>query len=104
MTAATVFRYEENLPMPLIYLHSADDLARWQVDRLEWAYEQGHRDLAISCFDTASMGFDVSLAASAVVPAVADFLQQHPAVTRLQILCGDLTTLLAYSLHWAARR
>jgi len=103
MTEKVTILYEENLPMPLIYLHSAGDLASWQVSQLEWAYAQGHRDLAISCFQTGPMGFDTGSAAAAVLQAVMDFLDRYPTVERLRIICGDRTALFAYTLHWNTR-
>ena len=96
MNAHITLRYEEHLPMPLIYLASADDLAQWYISQLEWAVDQGHRELTISCFDTAPMGYDVNGAAHAVWQAVVDFLSVREDVTRLTILCGDETALRAY--------
>ena len=87
----------ENLPMPLIFLASAEDLARWQADQLQWAFAKGHRDLAISCFDTASMGFDVREAAPIVLHAVMNFLAVHSEVHHLTIFCGDEASYRAYS-------
>ena len=86
----------EHLPMPLIYLASAEDLAHWYVGELQWAWEQGHRQLAISCFDTASMGFDVTEAAHTVLKAVADFLISHEDVETLDIFCGSEEAFRAY--------
>ncbi len=96
MNAHITLRYEENLPMPLIYLASADDLANWYVSQLEWAASQGHRELTISCFDTAPMGYDVNSAAHAVLQAVTSFLAVRGDITRLTILCGDENALRAY--------
>lgn len=90
-------RYEENLPMPLIYLASADALAEWYVSQLEWAADHGHRELTISCFDTAPMGYEVAGAAHAVLQAIAIFLAKRSNITGLTILCGDETALRAYS-------
>ena len=89
MTEKVTIEYHENLPMPLIYLSSIRDLARWQVDQLKWAYEQGYRELTLSFFDTAPMGFDIARAASVVITAVMDFLRDHPDIAHLTILCGD---------------
>ena len=96
MNAHITLRHEENLPMPLIYLASADDLANWYVSQLEWAADQGHRELTISCFDTAPMGYDVNGAAHAVWQAVAEFLAAREDITHLTILCGDEKSLRAY--------
>lgn len=90
----------ENLPMPLIFLATADDLARWQIDQLLWAYEQGHRTLAVSCFNTAAMGFDVAKATPIVIAAIVDFLCEHKDVAQLSILCGDDETYRAYSTYF----
>ena len=92
--------HQENLPMPLIYLASADDLAHWYVSQLTWALNQGYRELTISCFDTAPMGFDVTDAAATVLDNVLTFLWDHPQVNQLQILCGDAAAFRAYSLQW----
>ena len=89
MTKKISIRLCKHLPMPLIYLPSIEDLARWQTDQLEWAYAQGHRDLAISFFDPAAMGFDAAAAASAVLHAVIAFLYSHPDVAHLTIRCGN---------------
>lgn len=89
-------RYSENLPMPLIYLASPDVMAEWYVSQLEWAAAQGHRELSISCFDTAPMGYDISGAAHATLQVVASFLANHTDITSLTILCGDEKALRAY--------
>ena len=89
MTEKVSICFCEHLPMPLIYLASAQDLARWQRGQMEWAYSQGHRDLAISFFDTTAMGFDTADAAVAVVATVMDFLCKHPDVEHLTIRCGN---------------
>ena len=89
MTKKVTIERCENLPMPLIYLATARDLARWQMDQLTWAYEQGHRDLTLSFFDTTAMGFETVQAASAVMKAVMDFLNEHPDVANLTIFCGN---------------
>ena len=87
----------ENLPMPLIYLATAEDLARWQVDQLRWAYEHGERRLNLSCFDTAGMGFDICDAAPVVLRAVMEFVQARGDVERLSVVCGDEASFRAYS-------
>ena len=100
MTNKVTISLEENLPMPLIYLASAEDLAQWHVGQLQWAYGQGQRELAISCFDTAAMGFPVGAAACAVLRAVMDFLYDHGDVAALRVLCGGESAYRAYSFHW----
>ena len=86
----------DNLPMPLIFLADAEHLARWQTDQLLWAFEQGHRQLTISCFNTAALGFEVTQAARAVLREALQFLEQHSDVESLTILCGDDDAYLAY--------
>lgn len=86
----------ENLPMPLIFLASAEDLARWQIDQLQWSFDQGHRQLAISCFDTDALGFEVTEAARTVLREVVQFLHHHHDVEHLTIFCGDDDAFLAY--------
>ncbi len=86
--------------MPLIYLASADDLARWQVDQLTWSLRQGHRALTVSCFDTAPMGYDIDSASQTVLELLIDFLRSHSEIESLTILCGDETAYKAYSLHF----
>ena len=100
MTEKVTIERRDQLPMPLIYLASAQDLANWQLSQLEWAYAQGHRCLAISCFNTAAMGLDLAQAAYLVLKTVMDFLYDHPDIHQLQILCGDEASLQAYSFHW----
>lgn len=87
----------EHLPMPLIYLANAEDLARWQVDQLCWAYEHGERKLNLACFDTAGMGFDVCNAAPVVLGAVMEFLKACGDIEHLSILCSDERSYHAYS-------
>lgn len=100
MTEKVTLSLQQNLPMPLIYLHSAEDLAHWYVSQLTWAVEQGHTELSISCFDTAPMGYEVAKAAYVVLRAVTEFLYDHPAVEKLDIICGDEYAYRAYSFHW----
>ena len=90
-------QFEENLPMPLIYLASPEVLADWYVSQMEWAANQGHRELTISCFDTAPMGYDIKDAAPIVLQAVKTFLANRGDIIGLTILCGDETALRAYS-------
>lgn len=85
-----------NLPMPLIYLHSAEDLAQWQISQLSWAYEQGQRDVSLSCFDTLSMGFPLEEAAPILWDAVQLFLRERPDVASLTVLCGDVVSFCTY--------
>lgn len=87
----------ENLPMPLIYLANAEDLARWQIDQLRWAYEHGERKLNLSCFDTAGMGFGVDDAAPVVLRAVMGFMRECGDIESLSIFCGDELSCRAYS-------
>ena len=88
--------------MPLIYLANAEDLARWQVDQLRWAYEHGERKLNLSCFDTAPMGFDINDAAQAVLCKVREFLQECGDVENLSVYCGDEVSYRAYAAQLAA--
>ena len=78
MTDKVSLQKVSQLPMPLIYLATSQDLASWYVSQLSWSLEHGERDLSISCFDSASLGFPVSKAAAAVLKAVMDFLYDHP--------------------------
>ena len=91
----------EHLPMPLIYLANAEDLARWQVDQLRWAYEHGERRLNLSCLDTAGMGFDVGDAAPVVLRAVMIFMQECGDIESLSVFCGDESSYCAYSVGLA---
>ena len=70
MTEKVTIERRNDLPMPLIYLASAEDLAAWQRDQLLWALSQGHRVLTVSCFDTAPLGFDIAPASMTVLKAV----------------------------------
>lgn len=92
----------EHLPMPMIYLASAEDLARWQRDQLEWAYQKGHRRLSISCFDTAPMGFDLHQTTEIVLTMVSAFLKAHTDVEKLEVWCGDKATYQCYCRNWKA--
>ena len=100
MTDKVSLQKVSQLPMPLIYLATSQDLASWYVSQLSWSLEHGERDLSISCFDPASLGFPVSKAAAAVLKAVMDFLYDHPEVNHLSILCAGEEVYRAYSLHW----
>lgn len=102
MTNKISIEQAEHLPMPLIYLASARDLARWQVEQLRWAYEHGERRLNLSCFDTAPMGFDVNDAATLVLGAVMEFLQECGDVESLSVYCGDDASYRAYTAQLAA--
>lgn len=100
MTNKVTIKLAENLPMPLIYLKSAEDLAAWQKDQLSWALQQGHRVLSVSCFDTATMGFDIAAASMTVLKTLMDFVHDHPEIESLTIFCGDNASYRAYSLHF----
>ena len=90
MTEKVTLRQVTDLPMPLIYLASPEDLAQWSVSQLAWDLEQGRQSLTLSCFDTASLGFPLPQAAAAVLKAVMDFLYDHPEVEALTILCAGM--------------
>lgn len=100
MTEKVTISLVENLPMPLIWLASPEDLAQWYVGQLQWAWDQGQRELAVSCFDTGAMGFEVARAAYVVLKALTDFLYDHPEAEKLEILCGSQEAYRAYSFHW----
>ena len=100
MTKKVTIERRENLPMPLIYLASAEDLAAWMTDQLLWAIQQGHRALTVSCFDTAPLGFDIAPASATILKALMDFLYDYPEIESLTILCGDDAAYRAYSLHF----
>ncbi|MBD5149492.1 MAG: hypothetical protein HDT18_03800 [Oscillibacter sp.] len=101
MTEKVTLERRENLPMPLNYLASAEDLAAWYAGGLLWSLEHGERTLAISCFDTrAAYGFDMNQAAQAVLRAVTDVLYDHPEAEGLNILCGDEASWRAYNFWW----
>lgn len=92
---------EENLPAPLIYLASPEDLAQWYAGGLLHSLERGERRLAVSCFDTqAAFGFSVSEAAQAVLRAVTDVLYDHPEAESLTVRCGDEASWRAYRFCW----
>ena len=64
MTEKVTLRQVTDLPMPLIYLASPEDLAQWSVSQLAWDLDQGRQSLTLSCFDTASLGFPLPQAAA----------------------------------------
>lgn len=100
MTEKVILQRRDDLPMPLIAHHTPQDLAQWQVSQLDWAYTRGKRDLTISCFDPAQMGWDGGKTAYAVLRAVMDFLYDHRDVERLTVLCAGEDAFRAYSLQW----
>lgn len=100
MTEKVTIHRQDGLPMPLIYLRTAEDLADWYVGQMTWALEHGERELTVSCFDTAGMGYEVGRAAYTVLKALTDFLYDHPEVDALRIMCGDEAAHRAYSFHW----
>ena len=48
MTDKVSLQKVSQLPMPLIYLATAEDLASWYVSQLSWSLEHGEHDLSIS--------------------------------------------------------
>ena len=54
MTEKVRIQQQDHLPMPLIYLASAEDLATWYRSGLLWALDHGERALSISCFNSAA--------------------------------------------------
>ena len=101
MTEKVTIIRQDNLPVPLISLASAEDLARWYADGLLWALDHGERTLSITCFDTKpAFGFDMSAAAQAVLKAVTGVLYDHPESESLTIRCGDDASFRAYRVHW----
>ncbi len=101
MTEKVTLERRENLPMPLIYLASAEDLAIWYREGLLRSLAQGERALAISCFDTRrAYGFDMDRAAQVVLRAVTDVLYDHPEAESLTVLCGDAGSWRAYCFWW----
>lgn len=101
MTEKVRFERRDDLPMPLIYLASPEDLALWYADGLRWSLDHGERVLSISCFDTQrAFGFDTGRAAQAVLRAVTDVLYDHPESESLTILCGDEESWRAYRFCW----
>ena len=101
MTEKVTIERRENLPMPLNYLASPEDLAEWYADGLRRSVAQGERALSVSCFDTGrAFGFDVDRAARAVLRAVTDVLYDHPEAESLTILCGDAESWRAYNFWW----
>ena len=101
MTEKVTLERRENLPMPLIYLASAEDLAIWYREGLLRSLAQGERALAVSCFDTRrAYGFDMDRAAQVVLRAVTDVLYDHPEAESLTVLCGDAGSWRAYCFWW----
>ncbi len=100
MTEKIVIQRRDGLPMPLILLPSAEAMASWYAGQLRWSLEQGERELAVSCFDSAAMGVPLPQAVPAVLKAVTDFLWDHPEAERLTILCDGEDVYRAYSLYW----
>ena len=101
MTEKVEIIRQDNLPVPLIFLASAEDLARWYADGLLWSLDHGERALSITCFDTkTAFGFDMSATAQTVLRAVTDVLYDHPEAESLTIRCGDESSWRAYRFHW----
>lgn len=101
MTEKVRIRRQDHLPMPLIYLASAEDLAAWYRSGLLWALDHGERALSISCFNSAAtMGISLDEAAQAVLRVAADVLYDHPEAESLTILCGDEVSYRVYSFYW----
>lgn len=101
MTEKVTIVRRENLPIPMIYLASPEDLAEWYANGLLWSLEHGERALAISCFNTnRAFGFDVGLAAQATLRAAMDVLYAHPEAESLTVLCGDEESWRAYRFWW----
>lgn len=101
MTEKVRIQQQDHLPMPLIYLASAEDLASWYRSGLLWALDHGERALKLSCFNSeATMGIDLDLAAQAVLRVAADILYDHPEAESLTILCGDEVSYRTYSFYW----
>lgn len=101
MTEKVTLERRENLPMPLNWLASPEDLAVWYADSLLWSLAHGEQALVISCFDTeAAYGFDLNRAAQAVLRSVTDVLYDHPEAESLTILCGDEASWKTYNFWW----
>ena len=100
MTEKVIVKQAGPLPMPLIYLSSPEELARWYVSQLEWALDHGEKKLTVSCFATEPMGYPTARAAAAVLKAAMDVLYNHPEVESLTVLCAGEEVYRAYSLHW----
>lgn len=101
MTEKVRLERRDDLPMPLIYLASPEDLALWYAGGLRRSLEHGEKNLAITCFDTQrAFGFDTARAAQAVLRAVTDVLYDHPEAESLTILCGDEESWRAYRFCW----
>lgn len=86
----------EHLPMPLIFLATAEDLALWHAEQLRTALERGEYRTAVSCFDTAPMGFDLTAAAPIIWKALTDVLREYPEAVHLTLFCGDDASYRAY--------
>ncbi len=101
MTEKVHFQREEDLPMPLNLLASAEDLAAWYAGGLLWSLENGERALAIACFDAErTYGFNRNRTAQLVLRAVTDVLYDHPEAESLTILCGDDASWRDYRFWW----
>lgn len=101
MTEKVQIIREDNLPIPLIYLHSPEDLAEWYASALRWSLDHGERALSITCFDTdPAFGFDLNAAAPKVLKAVTDILYDHPEAKSLTIICAGAAAHRAYQFHW----
>ena len=101
MTEKVTIQRRENLPMPLNYLSSPEDLAAWYREGLLRSLAQGRNNLTISCFDTQkAYGFDLNRAAQAVLRAITDVLYDHPEAEKMVILCGDEESWRAYNFWW----
>lgn len=96
----TILRRDE-LPVPLIYLASPEDLAQWYASGLLWSLEHGERALVMNCFDTGpAFGFPAAKAAEAVLRAAANVLYDHPEAESLTIFCAGGTCFKAYQFCW----
>lgn len=100
ITRKVTLERQDLLPMPLIYLANSDELAAWYLSQLDWAVKNGQRELTVSCFDPALMGWDGGKTALTVLRALTTFLYDHPAVERLTILCGGEAAFNTYSFQW----
>lgn len=101
MTEKVTILRQDDLPAPLIYLASPEDLAQWYAGGLLWSLEHGERKLSVGCFDTEqAFGFPVSAAAQAVLRAVTDVLYDHPEAESLTVLCSGEACFRAYQFCW----
>ena len=101
MTEKVRFVRQDDLPVPLIYLASPEDLALWYADGLRWSLDHGERELAVTCCDTQrAFGFDTARAAQEVLRAVTDVLYDHPEAERLTVFCADEESWRAYRFCW----